>query len=152
MGTTDQEVSLGALTAGKYLSFFSLLSLDFWNITPSCEHIQFSSIGQCWPTLCHPMDCSTPGLPVHHQLPEFTQTHVHWVGDAIQPSHPLSILEILRLFFSWSFSPSTLPPKVLWTAPLSVLPREQQEMTQWSCSDQRRQADDYSKIEENKIP
>ena len=41
-------------------------------------------------TLCNPMDCSTPGLPVHHQLPEFTQTHVHWVGDAIQPSHPLS--------------------------------------------------------------
>ena len=41
-------------------------------------------------TLCDPMDCSTPGLPVHHQLPEFTQTHVHWVSDAIQPSHPLS--------------------------------------------------------------
>ena len=40
--------------------------------------------------LCDPMDCSTPGLPVHYQLPEFTQTHVHWVGDAIQPSHPLS--------------------------------------------------------------
>ena len=39
--------------------------------------------------LCDPMDCSTPGLPVHHQLPEFTQTHVHWVGDAIQPPHPL---------------------------------------------------------------
>ena len=42
------------------------------------------------PTLCDPMDCSTPGLPVHHQLPEFTQTHVHRVSDAIQPSHPLS--------------------------------------------------------------
>ena len=41
-------------------------------------------------TLCDPMDCSMPGFPVHHQLPEFTQTHVHWVGDAIQPSHPLS--------------------------------------------------------------
>ena len=40
--------------------------------------------------LCDPMNCSTPGLPVHHQFPEFTQTHVHWVGDAIQPSHPLS--------------------------------------------------------------
>ena len=45
---------------------------------------------QSCPTLCDAMDCSTPGLPVHHQLPEFTQTHVHWVGDAIQPSHPLS--------------------------------------------------------------
>ena len=51
--------------------------------------ITFSS-AQSYPTLCDPMDCSTPGLPVHYQLPEFTQTHVHWVGDAIQPSHPLS--------------------------------------------------------------
>ena len=52
--------------------------------------LQFSSVIQLCPTLCDPMNCSTPGLPVHHQLPEFTQTHVHWVGDAIQPSHPLS--------------------------------------------------------------
>ena len=52
--------------------------------------IQFSSVTQSCLTLCDPMDCSTPGLPVHHQLLEFTQTHVHWVGDAIQPSHPLS--------------------------------------------------------------
>ena len=51
--------------------------------------VQFSSVTQSCLTLCAPMDCSTPGLPVHHQLPEFTQTHVHWVGDAIQPSHPL---------------------------------------------------------------
>ena len=48
-----------------------------------------SSVAQLCPTLCDPMDCRTPGLPVHHQLLEFTQTHVHWVGDAIQPSHPL---------------------------------------------------------------
>ena len=52
--------------------------------------VQFSSVAQSCPTLCDPMDCSMPGLPVHHQLPEFTQTHVHWVGDAIQPSHSLS--------------------------------------------------------------
>ena len=51
--------------------------------------VQFSSVAQSCPTLCDPMNCSTPGLPVHHQLPEFTQTHVHRVGDAIQPSHPL---------------------------------------------------------------
>ena len=50
---------------------------------------QFSSVAQSCPTLCDPMDCSTPGLPVHHQLPESTQTHVYQVGDAIQPSHPL---------------------------------------------------------------
>ena len=54
--------------------------------------VQFSSVAQLCPTLCNPMDCSTPGLPFHHQLLEFTQTHVHWVGDAIQPSHPLSSL------------------------------------------------------------
>ena len=52
--------------------------------------VQFSSVAQLCPTLCDPMNCSTPGLPVHRQLPEFTQTHVHWVSDAVQPSHPLS--------------------------------------------------------------
>ena len=52
--------------------------------------LQFSSVAQSCPTLCDPMDCSRAGLPVHHQLPEHTQTHVHWVGDAIQPPHPLS--------------------------------------------------------------
>ena len=55
-------------------------------------HIYFSSVAQSCPTLCDSMDCRTPGLPVHHQLPEITQTHVHWVSDAIQPSHPLSSL------------------------------------------------------------
>ena len=52
--------------------------------------IQFSSLAQSCPTLCDPMNSSTPGLPVHHHPPEFTQTHVHRVSDAIQPSHPLS--------------------------------------------------------------
>ena len=51
--------------------------------------VQFSSVTQSCPTLCNPMNCSTPGLPVHHQLLEFTQTHVHRVSDAIQPSYPL---------------------------------------------------------------
>ena len=51
---------------------------------------QFSTVAQSCPTLCDPMNRSTPGLPVHHKLPEFTQTHTHRVGDAIQPSHPLS--------------------------------------------------------------
>ena len=54
------------------------------------DSVQFSSVIQLCLTLCNPMNHSTPGLPVHHQLPEFTQTHVHRVGDAIQPSHPLS--------------------------------------------------------------
>ena len=51
---------------------------------------QFSSVAQSCPTLCDPMNCSTTGLPVHHQLPEFTQIYIHWVSDALQPSHPLS--------------------------------------------------------------
>ena len=51
--------------------------------------VQFSSVTQSCLTLRHPMNLSTPGLPVHHKLPEFTQTHVHRVGEAIQPSHPL---------------------------------------------------------------
>ena len=52
--------------------------------------VQFSSVTQSCPTLCSPIDCSTPGFLVHHQLPEFAQTRVHRAGDAIQPSHPLS--------------------------------------------------------------
>ena len=51
--------------------------------------LQFSSVAQLCPTLCDPMNCSMPGLAVHHQLPKFTQTYVHCVGDAIQPPHPL---------------------------------------------------------------
>ena len=54
------------------------------------QKVQFSSVAQSCPTLCDPMDCSMPGLPVHHQLLEFAQIHVHRIGDAIQPSHPLS--------------------------------------------------------------
>ena len=57
---------------------------------PLTHPVQFSSVAQSCPTLCDPMNCRTPGLPVHHQLPEFTQTHVLWVSDAIKPSHSLS--------------------------------------------------------------
>ena len=60
---------------------------------------QFNSVTQSCPTLCHPMDCSMSGLLVHCQLPEFTQTHVHWVNDAIQPFHPLSPLLLLPSIF-----------------------------------------------------
>ena len=54
------------------------------------RNVQFSSVTQSCPTLCEPTDCSTPGSPVHHQLLELAQTHIHWAGEAIQPSHPLS--------------------------------------------------------------
>ena len=70
---------------------FLLLTLRFFISSFSGYfRCQFSSVAQYCPTLCNPMNCSTPGLPVYHQLPEFTQTHIHQVGDAIQPSHPLS--------------------------------------------------------------
>ena len=91
--------------------------------------VQFSSVAQSCPTLCDPMNCSTPGLPVHHQLPEFTHTQLHQVSDAIQPSHPLSspsppapIPPSIRAFSNestlrmrwpkyWSFSFSIIPSK-----------------------------------------
>ena len=62
----------------------------FYSNFISSNVVQFSSVPQSCLTLCDPMDCSIPVLPVHHQLLEFTQTHAHWVSDAIQPSHPLS--------------------------------------------------------------
>ena len=95
----------------------------------SLSFIPFSSVAQSSPTLCDPMNCSTPGLPVHHQLPKFTQTHVDQVGDAIQSSHSLlslllqpTILPSIRAFSSestlhmrwpkyWSFSFSIIPSK-----------------------------------------
>ena len=91
--------------------------------------VQFSSVAQSCPTLCDPMNCSTPGLPVHHHLLEFTQSHVHRVSDAIQPSHPSCPLLLLppippsiRVFSNesalhmrwpkyWSFSFSIIPSK-----------------------------------------
>ena len=64
--------------------------------------VQFSSVTQSCPTLCDPTDCSTPGLPLHHQLLELTQTHVPWVSDAIQPSHPLSSPSLWCITLWWS--------------------------------------------------
>ena len=66
------------------------LQADYLPAEPSFSSVQFSSVSQLCPTLCEPMNRSRPGLPVHHQLPGFTQTHAHRIGDAIQPSHPLS--------------------------------------------------------------
>ena len=89
--------------------------------------VQFSSVAQSCPTLCNLMNRSTPGLPVHHPLPEFTHTHVHRVCDAIQPSHPSLLLltpipHSIRVFSNesnlrmwcpkyWSFSFSIIPSK-----------------------------------------
>ena len=72
-----------------------VIFLEPWLSTSSwtswlCGSVQLSSVAQSCPTLCNPMNCSMPAFPVHHQLQEFIQTHVHWVSDAIQPFHPLS--------------------------------------------------------------
>ena len=69
------------------------------SISLSAYSVQFTSVTQSCLTPCYPMNCSTPGLPVHHQLLEFTQTHVHQVSDAIQPSHPLSSILLLPSIF-----------------------------------------------------
>ena len=83
----------------RHIFNYNLLQRDVFMIHKIIQHsFRFSSTQSC-PTLCNPMNHSTPGLPVHHQLPEFTQTHVHWVDDAIQPSHPL-----------WSPSPPAPSP------------------------------------------
>ena len=70
--------------------YFGTCKIKMKNMLIRNDIFQFSSVTQSCLTLCDPMNHSTPGLPVHHQLPESTQTHVHCVGDAIQPSHPLS--------------------------------------------------------------
>ena len=72
-------------TSDHCVSVFLFLNRSFKNFM-----FLISSVAQSCPTLCDPMNCSTPGLPVHHELPESTQSQVHWVSDAIQPSHPLS--------------------------------------------------------------
>ena len=100
----NDPMVVGNLISGS--STFSKSSLNIWEfkvyilLKPSLENfehyfarvygsVQFSSVAQSCQTLCDPMYRSTPGLPVHYQLPEFSQTHVHQVSDAIQPSHPL---------------------------------------------------------------
>ena len=91
------------------------------------DSVQFSSVAQSCLSLCDSMDCSTPGLPVHHQLPEFTHTHIHWVGDAIQQSHPLlslllppSIFPSIRVFSSESVLPIRWPK--YWSFSVSISP------------------------------
>ena len=98
---------LSSITFVQFPLVYFLLLIGFK--TFKIFSITFSSVAQLYPTLCNPMDCSTPGLPVHHQLLELTQTHVHRVCDAIQPSHPLSSpsspapnpSQQQGLFFAW---------------------------------------------------
>ena len=82
-GKTELEIK------GK-INLLAIFKFPMVRIMTAICSVQFTSVAQSCPTLCDPMNRNTPGLPVHQQLPEFTQTHVHWVSDAIQPSHPLS--------------------------------------------------------------
>ena len=96
-----------------------------WATRDALLVLSYSSVAQSWPTVCDPVDSGIPGLPVHHQPPEFTQTHVHWVNDTIQPFHPLSSPSPLAFNLSqhqglfwwvsslpkyWSFSFNISPP------------------------------------------
>ena len=93
-GDCSQEIKRCLLLGRKAITNLDSISKnrDVTLPTKVClaSSVQFSSVAQLCLTLCNPMNCSTPGLPVHHQLLESTQTHVHWVCDSIQPSHPLS--------------------------------------------------------------
>ena len=96
----------GSRITHRYQLYFYMLALNRWKpelktiLFSIMKSVHFSSVAQSCPTLCDFMKCSTQGLPVHHHLPESTQTHVHRVGDAIQPSHPLSSPSLLALNLS----------------------------------------------------
>ena len=99
-----------------------------WFTSSKCS-VQFSLVAQSCLTPCNPMDCSMPGLPVHYQLPEFTQTHVHWVSDAIQLSHPLSSpsppalnLSQHRGLLIWNESPLCMRWPKYWSFSFSISP------------------------------
>ena len=103
-----KNIQIGYYKFYSKIMFIAVMSLENQCDTQWTLSSSSSSVAQSCPTLCDPMNRSTPGLPVHHQLPEFTQTHVHRVSDAIQPSHPLS-------------SPSPLAPN----------PSQHQGLFQW---------------------
>ena len=97
---TSDKANLRAILQYNYPIIFQcvksyLSRINYSKLKEIKESVQFSSVTQLCPTLCNPMDCSTLGFPVHHQLPELTQTHVHRVSDIVQPSHPLLSLSHL---------------------------------------------------------
>ena len=118
-GSSSRENSLKQGTRMPMEDFLPLLSLNSSTerllttvmLKKAFSSVQFSSVAQSCPTLCDAMNRSTPGLPVHHQPLEFTQTHIHRVGDAIQPSHPL-----------------------LWSSPPAPNPSQHQSLFQWVSS------------------
>ena len=113
---------------------FSLSLYLLWSVTSHLRSVQFSSVTQSCPTLCDPMGCTTPGLPVHQQLPQFTQTRVQRVSDAIQPSHPRSSpsppafnLSQHQGLFKWVSSSHQVAKVLAFQASASVLPMNIQD-------------------------
>ena len=102
----------------EFFFFFIIFSLVLLSVVErgmlKSPTVAISSVTQSCPTLCNPMNCRTPGLPVHHQLLEFTQTHVHWVGDAIQPSHPHPLLFLPSIFPSIRVFPNESALRIRW--------------------------------------
>ena len=122
------------LDATLYTAWHSDGKKASWGTGIYMWYIQFSSVTQLCPTLCDPMNGSTPGLPVYHQLQEFTQTHVYWVGDAIQPSHsllspspPALNLSQHQGLFWWVSSLHQVAKVLRVSASTSVLPMNTQD-------------------------
>ena len=88
--TENREVNCGVISVVQCRVWTEATVEGYSKDRTGISSVQFSSVAELCPILCNPMNRSTPGLPIHYQLLEFTQTHVHWVGDAIQPSHPPS--------------------------------------------------------------
>ena len=128
MSSACQSLMSKRLTMSLTIKSWKSRAVSYSSVySKSLSSVQFSPVTQLCPTLCSPMDCSMPGLAVHHQLPEFTQSHTHRVSDAIQPSHPLLSpsppafnLSHIRVFSNesvlrirwpkyWSFSVSISP-------------------------------------------
>ena len=124
----DSLISVSDFSLLVYRNASDFCVLILYPATLPNSLIQFCSVALSCLSLCDPMDCSTPGLPVHHQFPELTETHVHRVSDAIQPSHPLSSPSppAFNLSHHQGFSSeSVLPirwPRIVVSASASVLP------------------------------
>ena len=121
----------------KYLKLLKCIKLSTSTLKGP-QFTSFSSVTQSYSTVCHPMNCSTPGLPVRHQLPEFTQTHVHWVSDAIQsfypllsPSSPAPNPSLHQSLFQWVTLCMRWPK--YWSFSFSIIPSK--EIPGWSPSE-----------------
>ena len=125
-----------------YTSTIAIICVLFTALYQETYNVHFSSVAQSCLTLCNPMDCSTPGFPVRCWLQELAQTHVHWVGDAIQPSHPLLSpsspafnLTQHQCLFQWVSSSHQVAKSIRVSASASVLLMNTQDWSPLGCTD-----------------